>query len=121
MAREVESGDSYLDRVKKLIPAEVSAGFLAINSAIPLDSQFNVYVAGFFVVLVVICGMYLSMLENVASVAQIVFISIVAFPIWALNIAIARIDWMQNKVFLASSLLILVTLIIPLLVRRPQQ
>jgi uncharacterized membrane protein len=60
------------------------------------------------------------MLENVASVAQIVFISIVAFPVWALNIAITRIDWIQDKLFLASSLLVLVTLIMPLLVRKPQ-
>ena len=120
MAREVESSDSYLDRVKKLIPAEVSAAFLAINSSIPLDERFNIFVIAFFLILVVICVLYLRILEGVARLAQVAFISGVAFPVWALNIAIARIDYMQDRVFLASSLLVLVTLFIPLLVRNPQ-
>lgn len=120
MAREVKSDDTYLDRVKKLIPAEVSAAFLAINSSIPLDEKYNVFVVGFFAIFVVVCVLYLRVLERVTKVAQILFISAVAFPVWALNIAIARLDFMQDKVFLASSLLVLVTLFIPLLVREPQ-
>ncbi len=118
MSREVQGDDSYLDRVKKLIPAEVSAGFLAINSAIPLNSDFNSFVIGFFAALAVLCALYLLMIEKVTSIAQIVFITVVAFPVWAVNIAIARIDWLQDKAFLAPCLLILVTLIIPLLVRK---
>ncbi len=120
MSREVVSSDSYLDRVKKLIPAEVSAAFLAINASIPLDEKFSAYVVGFFLVLVPICVLYLRMLEVVTSWAQIAFISGVAFPVWALNIAVDRIEFMQNKLFLSSSLLVLVTLVIPLLVRQPQ-
>jgi hypothetical protein len=120
MTREVKSGDPYLERVKKLIPAEVSAAFLAINSSIPLDARFNVFVAIFFVILVGICVLYLHVLERVTKVAQILFISAVAFPIWAINIAINRIDFLQDHVFLASSLLILVTLFIPLAIRNPR-
>ena len=48
MEREVQSTDSYGDRVKKLIPAEVSAAFLAINASIPLDDNFLVYVVRLF-------------------------------------------------------------------------
>lgn len=121
MSREVESSDSYLDRVKKLIPAEVSAAFLAINASIPLDEKFFLYVVGFFVLLIPICVLYLRMLEVVTSRAQIAFISGIAFPVWALNIAVDRIEFMQDKLFLSSSLLVLVTLVIPLLVRKPQQ
>ena len=32
MEREVKPADTYAERVKKLIPAEVSAAFLAINA-----------------------------------------------------------------------------------------
>jgi hypothetical protein len=120
MSREVESSDSYTDRVKKLIPAEVSAAFLAINASIPLDDNFTYFVIGFFVVLAIICIFYLRAMEHVTSLGQLLFISGVAFPVWALNIAIDRIDFMQDKLFLASGLLVLVTLVVPLLVRSPR-
>jgi hypothetical protein len=116
--REVSPADTYMERVKKLIPAEVSAAFLAINSLIPLNSDNNVYVIFFFVILLAICVFYLRQLESVRSLVQIAFISLVAFPIWAANIAIARIDWLQPRAFLASCLLIVATLAIPLIVRK---
>jgi hypothetical protein len=115
--REIKASDTYLDRVKKLIPAEVSAGFLAINSLIPLKSEFNLFVLGFFVALLVICILYMYRLEMVTNLFQIIFVSIVAYPIWALNISIARIEWMQDREFLAGCLLVIVTLLIPLLVK----
>ena len=120
MSREVSSGDSYAERVKKLIPAEVSAAFLAINASIPLSDEFFWFVIGFFAILILICIFYLQRLEGVTSIAQLVFISCVAFPVWALNIAVDRLDFMQNKLFLASGLLVLVTLVIPLLVKSPK-
>ena len=62
-------------------------------------------------------GVYLRVLENVKKISQIIFVSAVAFPIWAINIAIARIDLLQDREFLASSLLVMVTLFIPLVIR----
>lgn len=115
MARQVNTSDSYLDRVKKLIPAEVSAAFLALNASIPLDDRFLIYVAGFFVILIPICVLYLRVLENVTSLRQVGFISGIAFPVWALNIAIDRLEFMQDKLFLSSGLLVLVTLLVPLI------
>ncbi|MEP9389567.1 hypothetical protein [Mesorhizobium sp. KR9-304] len=115
MAREVNTNDSYLDRVKKLIPAEVSAAFLALNASIPLDDRFLVYVIGFFVILVPICVLYLRVLEKVSSLRQVGFINGIAFPVWALNIAIDRLEFMQDKLFLSSGLLVLVTLLVPLI------
>lgn len=116
--RDVTANDSYLERVKKLIPAEVSAGFLAINSLIPLNSENNPYVIMFFVILLVICILYLKVLEGVTKVLQIAFISGIAFPIWAVNIAIARIDWLQPRAFLPACLLIIITLVTPFFVRK---
>ena len=114
MSREVTTNDSYLDKVKKLIPAEVSAAFLAINASIPLDDRNLKYVAIFFVILIPICALYLRQLESVTSIRQVLFTSGIAFPIWALNIAVDRLEFMSNKLFLPSSRLILVTLLVPL-------
>lgn len=118
MQREVTTSDSYLDKVKKLIPAEVSAAFLAINASIPLEGSKLIFAVAFFVVLIPICVAYLRLFEQVRNWLQIAFISGVAFPVWALNIAIDRIDWLQGNLFVASGLLVLVTLIVPLLAGR---
>lgn len=118
MSREVQQGDTYFDKVKKLIPAEVSAAFLAINASMPLSDEVLYYAVGFFLILIPFCALYLRFLEHVTSVAQIAFISGIAFPVWALNIAVDRLEFMQNKLFLSSSLLVLVTLFIPLIVKR---
>ena len=121
MSREVTTNDSYLDKVKKLIPAEVSAAFLAINASIPLSDAFFYYAIGFFLVLIPICALYLRFLENVKSIAQIAFIGGIAFPVWALNIAVDRLEFMHNKLFLASGLLMLVTLVVPLMTKGEEQ
>ena len=121
MSREVTQSDSYLDKVKKLIPAEVSAAFLAINASIPLDDRNLRYVIIFFVILVPICALYLRKLENVVSVRQVLFTSGIAFPIWALNIAVDRLAFMSSKLFLPSCLLILVTLLVPLVAKGEPQ
>ncbi len=118
MTREIEPSDTYLDKVKKLIPAEVSAGFLAVNSLVPLDEKFSFYVLGFGVIFAIFCILYLKFLEGVQRLVQIIFVSLVAFPAWAINIAVARIDWLQEKLFIAPTLLVIVTLAIPLLVER---
>ena len=117
MSREVTTNDTYLDKVKKLIPAEVSAAFLAINASIPLDNRNLQFVIIFFVILIPICALYLRQLENVTSIRQVLFTSGIAFPIWALNIAVDRLEFMSNKLFLPSALLILVTLLVPLVAK----
>ncbi len=117
MERQVKPADTYADRVKKLIPAEVSAAFLAINASIPAEDTKLIFAYGFFIALVPICVAYLRILEDVRSWPQIVFTSFIAFPIWALNIAVYRLEWMHNKLFLSSGLLVLVTLVLPLVTK----
>lgn len=117
MEKEITGKDTYLDRVRKLIPAEVSAGFLTINSLIPLDSDKDYIVLLFFISLVIICGLYMYKLEMIKNYLQILFVSLVAFPVWALNIAIARIEWVQTNTSVPACLLVIITLLMPLLVR----
>jgi len=118
--REVNVGDPYLEKLKKLVPTEVSAAFLAINSLIPIDADNNKYVYGFFAVLVFACWLYLRDLQSVEKISQLVFTSLVAFPVWAFNIALPRFDWISDKTFVPGCVLIIVTIFSPLIYKPPK-
>jgi hypothetical protein len=109
-----EAINAYLDRVKELVPAEITAAFLAINTAIPLQSGNLNYLYGFFALLVIACWLYLRRFKKVTSFQQLIFVTLIAFPIWALNIAIARYEFLQGKEFIPSCALILITVFAPL-------
>jgi hypothetical protein len=102
----------YLDKVKELIPAEVSAAFLAINSAIPIDDRTTQWVYYFFVALLILCAMYMRVKSK--SISQLIFITFIAFPVWAINISLARFDYFSDNTWLPASALFLVTAIAPL-------
>jgi hypothetical protein len=78
-------GQQYLDKLYKIIPAEITAGYTAIASFLwdPVDPSSNAYVLlGFGLFLAVINPLYLFRLQNVRNVMQIV-VSTISFPIWA--------------------------------------
>jgi hypothetical protein len=104
----------YLDRVKELVPAEITAAFLAINTAVPLDSQWLKFLYGFSFLLAVACWLYLRRFKGITSFQQLFFVTCVAFPVWAFNIAVSRFDFVANATFIPSSILILVTVFAPL-------
>ncbi|EHR04244.1 MULTISPECIES: hypothetical protein [unclassified Bradyrhizobium] len=103
--------DSYPAKLAKLIPAEVSAAYLAINSLVPAGEGFSPPIWASLVVLTVFCALYLWKIQNVTNVLQIAFTT-ASFPIWALNISSTRSE-MINPVVLGV-VLILVTVAIPL-------
>jgi hypothetical protein len=113
--RQVAGSDPYLEKLKKLVPTEVSAAFLAINSLVPLDSDRNYVVEVAAIVLAVVCWLYLKRLQNVAALGQLIFTSLVAFPVWAMNIMIARFDWLAANSYVPSCILIIVTVVAPLI------
>jgi hypothetical protein len=110
----------YLDRVKELVPTEVTAAFLAINSAIPLDDNYLDYLYGFFIALTIACFLYLKRLQGVQSTQELCFITLVAFPVWAFNIAVARFAFVADVTFIPACALILVTLFSPIFAGRKQ-
>lgn len=78
-------GQQYLDKLYKIIPAEITAGYTAIASFLwdPIDPGKNIYVLlGFAVFLTVINPLYLYRLQMVRNRMQIV-VSTISFPIWA--------------------------------------
>lgn len=82
-------GQQYLDKLYKIIPAEITAGYTAVSSFLwnPLAPQDNVYVLlAFGVFLTVLNPLYLRQLQGVSNKMQIV-VSTISFPIWAICIS----------------------------------
>lgn len=112
----IRADDSYLDQVRKLIPAEITGAFLAINSLIPFHAEL-IWVAGFFLLLIPACWAYARCIHDITRKGQLAFISLVAFPVWALAIAVDRIDFLDlatDRRFVVSCLLVFVSLLAPL-------
>ncbi len=80
-----DPGQQYLDKLYKIIPAEITAGYTAIASFLwdPIDPGKNTYVLlGFAIFLTILNPLYLFQLQRVRNRAQIA-VSTISFPIWA--------------------------------------
>lgn len=78
-------GQQYLDKLYKIIPAEITAGYTAIASFLwdPIEPGRYLFVLlGFGIFLAVLNPLYLYRLQNVRNTMQIV-VSTISFPIWA--------------------------------------
>ena len=107
MARDISeisdnnSVENYLEKLFRLIPTEVTAAFLAINTLLGTDtSTTNIY-------LTIISALFLAtlspliLLKFAAVTTKIqLFTAPVTFLIWASNIAVYRFDpsWSPDKV-----------------------
>lgn len=112
MNREIQTLDSYSAKLLKLIPAEVSAAYLSINSLVPLSVVMkDPLMIGSVLVLTVLCPIYLYA-SAVRNWWQLAFTTI-SFPVWAVNISSARI--LEIPSFYLGVALIILTLLIPLI------
>jgi hypothetical protein len=110
--------DSFASKLAKLIPAEVSAAYLAINSIVNIDEGFSPKMWASLAALTVFCALYLWKVLGVTSQLQIAFTT-ASFPVWALNISSARlIDRIDSSTL--GIALILVTVAIPLIPTSPR-
>ena len=79
----------YLSKLYKIIPAELTAAYLAISSFLtdPANGLANVWLLfGFGIFLTVLTPIYLTRLQGVRNPFQLV-VSTVSFPIWAVCIS----------------------------------
>ena len=82
---------NYLERLYKIIPAELTAAYLAIASLLTDKSNMlrNVHLLlGFAVLLTVLTPFYLYRFQNVRTVSQLI-VSTISFPVWAICISTA--------------------------------
>jgi FtsH-binding integral membrane protein len=114
MSREIDPLDNYVLKILKLIPAEVSAAYTAINYYLKdFDGNFWLLVA-FGVILMVTC--YFLIKWQTQSNRQAVVTSL-AFLIWAANISGSIYLTTQESAVLAC-VLVLSTIFLPRLYQR---
>ncbi len=124
--RPLGSTQDYLDRIGKLVPAEITAGFLAVQ---PLlinkdDVTENFIVLLIFVAfLTVLVPFYLWKLFNVTNAVQLAF-SALSFPVWAAAICAEQLI-LRSEGRISNIIITLVmvgwALLIPLVIPpRPQ-
>lgn len=116
VSRTISPDDSYADRLRKLIPSEVTAAFLAIHSLIPLESSKTLWALGWVIVLLPICWMYLVKFQGVQKKIQLAFICFLAFPVWAAGIIRPRFEFLTENGFVIAGSIAIITLLSPILI-----
>lgn len=129
MARQINAQgtprqDTYLQRLYKLIPSEITTAYVAIAAALydPNHSpaeQFTCdqYLLYAFLVLLVLVPIYLKYVQNIANWPQIIATTI-SFPIWAATVSAAAVNaHFGVPPSVLSVVLTLWTTILPVLVR----
>jgi len=111
----------YLDRLYKIIPAEVTAAYLAISTLLtdtinPESNAMTLLLFGIF--LTALTPFYLWILAGVRNVMQIV-VSTISFPIWAVSISAGLVTLMFSDITPEIITVVMVgwVLVTPLLVR----
>ncbi len=83
--------EEYSARLYKLIPAELTAAYLAISTIVDSNgSNALLYMTIAFLVLLVLLPIYMIRLQGVTDATQIV-VSTLSFPVWAINVSSALI------------------------------
>lgn len=112
--REIKS-DSYLEKLYKIIPIEITAAYVSITSIVASSEN----AGDLWYMLVISAGLlfvlnpfYLIFVQNVLDKKQVV-LSTLSFPLWAANTSIEWFPPGAVTVGLAAAL-ILWTLVIPI-------
>ncbi len=104
----------YVDAIRKVLPAEVTAAFLAINTVLPNSDQSFWWVVGTCLLLTATCALYQYFIYEMKIILGVVFSSFILFPVWCWNIAIDRFDLVGQERVLPFVAIIIVNLMVPL-------
>ena len=89
-----KNSTEYLERLYKIIPAELTAAYLAIASLLTdkTDLLHNVpLLLAFAIFLTALTPFYLYRFQNVRTISQLI-VSTISFPIWAMSISTAVVS-----------------------------
>ncbi len=115
MAREINTGQNYVEKLLRLIPSEIVAAYLVISGIIP----YNFSKWGFLIISVILLAIipfYLWRILNVKNKLQIISTAI-AFAIWMYSLNGGPFfAFGLYKSWLASIILIIWTLIMPIII-----
>lgn len=113
MSRSINNKDEFKDKLLKIIPSEIVAAYLAIQGL--LAGQGKIAITIVICVLFLITFLYLDKIEGVKDSMHKIFSSI-SFLVWVYAVAPESILGKLYNASLASIILILWTLVIPLIV-----
>jgi hypothetical protein len=113
MAREISSTQEYRSKLLKLIPSEIVAAYMVLQGIIPADSaKWGLLVVS--LILLILTPFYLAKFEKVTKIPQIAA-STFSFLVWVYSLGGGPfIYWGLYKPWIASIILVLWTMIIPM-------
>lgn len=118
MDREIKNNTKYQDALVKIIPSEIVAAFMVIDGLITGDEPYvnwlNIIV---FAILLILIPLYLVFIYKIWDPLQILFTTL-SFPVWVYWLGGPFKVWGIHYPQIASILLILWTLLIPLITLR---
>jgi hypothetical protein len=120
MAREIKEDQKYKDRLLKLIPSEIVAAYLVLSRIIPEGSaRWGTLIVS--IVLLVLVPFYLWRMHDVRRTSQLI-ITMLSFVVWVYSLGGGPFEaWQLYQPWIASVILVLWTLVIPLVVNpKPQ-
>jgi hypothetical protein len=126
MARAIKPDQDYKSKLLKLIPTEIIAAYMALHGifqgqVIAPGGADVTYVVGWtvFVILLVLTPFYLARIHNVRDKTQLTLTTL-SFVVWVYTLGgpFQMAGWYQPQI--ASCVLVLWTLIVPLFIEAPQ-
>lgn len=97
-ARSLSATDQPLDKLFKLLPAELTATYLSVRAILPTDSNENaVYLLFFGIIILLLCPFFMRRLLGVNNKTQLVFLTF-SLAIWMLNIDVEKIELIEGTV-----------------------
>ncbi|MEA2976216.1 MAG: hypothetical protein QOF19_1736 [Alphaproteobacteria bacterium] len=134
MDREIKSGDEYLDKLYKLLPAETTAAYLAIRTLISPETTVNDGFLLFFAIVILVLSpiLYVRVL-HIKQRDQVAFLTF-SYVVWAANIDVMRINSLKDAhfagnrlaqfildpIFIKGFLVIWVILLVPMVLKKPE-
>lgn len=135
MSREIKPDDEYLDRLYKLLPAEVTGAYIAIRTLIdPTTNDNDKYLFFFGGVILVLAPFVYYWVLKISDWVQVAFLTF-SYVVWAANIDVLKIvaarpaswadsaiaQFLLNTTFIKGFLIIWVILLVPLVLRQPSE
>lgn len=126
-SRQIKSSDQNLDRLYKLLPADITAAYIGIRTLISTETNnSDSYLLFFGAVILLLTPIYYYRLLQIKDIVQVSFLTF-SFAVWAANIDINRIatissdsplsgfiNFFLNPIFIKGVLVLWAVLLVPL-------
>ena len=115
MAREIKRDQNYGEKLLRLIPSEIVAAYIVVTSVIPESAvKWGYLIVSIILFITVPC--YMWRIQKVKNILQLI-ITTIAFAVWTYSLnGGAFKEWGLYKSWIASVILVLWTLIIPIII-----